>query len=99
MINSITNEGVRGLQTASRELQKSSQDIANLSLPKSPNAAPQNPSDVTLPPVNDANKPEAVGNIAEPVIELKRQELLFSSSAKVVSVGSQNVGTLLDTSA
>jgi len=99
MINSITNEGVRGLQSASREIQKSSQDIANLSLPKTPNAAPQNPDDVTLPPVNDANKPETVGNIAEPVVELKRQELLFSSSAKVVSVGNQNLGSLLDINA
>lgn len=96
MINSVANEGLRGLQVASRELQKSSQDIANLSLPKTANTNPQNPQDVTLPPVNDTNKAENVGNIAEPVIELKRQEVLFSSAAKVVSVANENIGTLLD---
>lgn len=96
MINSVANEGLRGLQTAQREIQKSAGDIANLSIPQNQNAAPQNPSDVTLPPVASAPKTPSTGNIGEPIVELKRQELLFNSSAKVLSVANQTLGSLLD---
>lgn len=98
MINSVLSEGLRGVQTAQREIQKSAGDIANLSLPPS-DAAPQNPSDVTLPPVARAPEPARAGDIAEPIIELKRQELLFNSSAKVLSAANQTLGSLLDVKA
>lgn len=96
MIHSVLNEGVKGMQASQREMQKAASEIANVSVPASTQAAPQNPEDAAIPPVNESTKSGNVGDIAEPIIELKRQELLFTASASVVSTANETIGSLLD---
>lgn len=42
---------------------------------------------------------DTVKDLAEPLIEIKASQNVFDASAKVVTVASENIGTLLDTSA
>jgi flagellar hook protein FlgE len=46
-----------------------------------------------------ASKGEGLQNIAEPLVDMKIQQHVFDASAKVVSVASQALGTLLDVQA
>lgn len=85
------------MQASQREMQKAASEIASANIPASTQAAPQNPEDAAIPPVNEGTKSEKAGSsIAEPVIELKRQELLFTASATVVSTANKTIGSLLD---
>ncbi|WP_041324815.1 hypothetical protein [Saccharophagus degradans] len=96
MIHSVLNEGVKGMQASQREMQKAAHEIASTNIPASTQAAPQNPADAAIPPVSEPPKSGRVGNIAEPIVELKRQELLFTASAAVVSTANKTIGSLLD---
>ena len=98
MISSVLNEGLRGLQHSQREMAKSAHEIAQFNVRDDNLEASslQNPEDVLIEPVNRPEQNANSGDIAEPIIELKRQELLFTASAKVVSVADQTLGSLLD---
>lgn len=96
MIHSVLNEGVKGMQASQREMQKAAHEIASANIPPNTQAAPQNPADAAIPPVSETPKSSATGGIEEPVIELKRQELLFTASAAVVSTANKTIGSLLD---
>ena len=93
MIHSVLNEGVKGMQASQREMQKAAHEIASANIPASTQAAP---ADAAIPPVSEPPKSGTVGNIAEPIVELKRQELLFTASAAVVSTANKTIGSLLD---
>lgn len=95
MINSVLNEGLRGMQHSQREMLKSAHEIAHANV-RQDSAAPQEPEDAAIPPVNEPQKSGATGDIAEPLIELRRQELIFTASARVVSVADDTLGSLLD---
>ena len=95
MIGSIMNEGLRGMQHSQREMLKSAHEIAHANV-REDSAAPQNPADAAIPPVGEPQKSASTGDIAEPLIELRRQELLFTASARVVSVADDTLGSLLD---
>ena len=100
MINSVFNEGVRGLQASSREMQKSAQEVAEASIRDNPNTqaqGPKNAEDTEIPPVNETVKSERTGDIAEPLIELRRQEQIFTANAQVISAADEALGTLIDT--
>ena len=99
MVNSVINEGARGLQNSQRELLRNANEIARVASPGSESSgtqalANQNSS---LAPVTDTAQSERSRDISEPLIELRRQELLFNASAKVVSTGDETLGSLLDT--
>ena len=96
MINSVLNEGIKGMQGSQREMLKSAQDIASQNIRTEGGSNPENGEDQVVPPVNAAEESGRVGNIAEPLIELRRQELLFTASAKVVSTADDVIGSLLD---
>lgn len=95
MISSVMSEGLRGMQHSQREMLKSAHEIAHANI-REDSAAPQNPEDAAIPPVGEAEKSAFAGDIAEPLIELRRQELLFTASARVVSVADDTLGSLLD---
>lgn len=99
MVNSVINEGARGLQNSQRELLRNANEIVRAASVGS--ASPVAESDQTeasaISPLSDAAETRRTGDIAEPLIELRRQELLFNASAKVVSVGDDTLGSLLDT--
>lgn len=101
MINSVINEGVRGMQASSREMQKSAQEIAQTNVRDNPNTeakGPENGEDTEIQPVNETVKPErSGGGVEEPLVELRRQEQLFTASASVVKVADEALGTLIDT--
>lgn len=97
MINSVLNEGVRGMQTSAREMQKAAHEIANFNVREdNSSVGSQAPEDQAILPVGRSEEPANTGNIAEPIIELKRQELLFTASAKIVKVADDALGSLLD---
>ena len=97
MINSVLSEGTRGLQAAQRGAERAASDIARAALTNGSQTQPSEaPNDQLLQPVNEAVKSERSQSLAEPLIELRRQEQLFTASAQVVSVANQSLGTLLD---
>lgn len=96
MVGSVLNEGLRGIQGAQRELQRSATEIARANvrdIPQTPLVDPTIPS--VLPPVEETGQARQRG-IEEPLIELRRQEQLFTASAKVVSVANNTLGSLID---
>ncbi len=101
MINSVINEGVRGMQASSREMEKSAQEIVQANVRDNPNTlsqGPENGEDTEIPPVNEAVQTErSGGGVEEPLVELRRQEQLFTASAAVVKVADEVLGTLIDT--
>lgn len=96
MINSALNEGVKGMQNSQREMLKSAQDIAHFNVRQEDSVGLTQAEDQAILPVNKTDEPGSVGDIAEPIVELRRQELLFTASAKVVSVADDALGSLLD---
>lgn len=100
MVNSVLNEGARGLQNSQREITRAASDIARANVrPEAVN--PETERDVATPlaPVEEVAQPEREQNIAESLIELRRQEQVFNASAEVVSTADQTLGSLLDTEA
>ena len=100
MVNSVINEGVRGLQNSQRELLRNANEVVRATTTGSdaPVGTETVASDSTsISPLTDAAEPRRSGDIAEPLIELRRQELLFNASAQVVSTADETLGSLLDT--
>ena len=100
MVNSVLNEGVRGLQTSQRDLTRAASEISRANV--RPDAAePETERDVSSPlqPVEESAQTEPQQNISEPLIELRRQEVLFNASAEVVSAADRALGSILDTQA
>lgn len=97
MIATVFNEGVKGMQTSAREMHKAAHEIANLNVREDSSVGTTNPEDQAILPVGRSEEPANLGNIAEPIIELKRQELLFTAAAKIVKVADDTLGSLLDT--
>ncbi|WP_045855588.1 hypothetical protein [Teredinibacter purpureus] len=100
MINSVMSEGLRGMQNSQREMLKSADEIAKANVRENPatQAVDQKPlpTNEPLAAVERSNKSDSGGSIAEPLIELRRQEQLFTASAKLISVADDALGSLID---
>ncbi|WP_075185044.1 hypothetical protein [Teredinibacter haidensis] len=100
MINSVMSEGLRGMQHSQREMLKSADEIAKANVREDPvtQAIDQQPLPASEPlaPVSRSVESDSGGDIIEPLIELRRQEQLFSASAKLVSVSDETLGSLID---
>ena len=100
MVTQVLNEGARGMQASQREMVKAANEIARANIrPDSTKPESQQDTSTPLSPVEAGQKSEAFGDITEPLIELRRQELVFNASAKLVSTADKTLGTLLDTDA
>ncbi len=95
MVSSAINEGVRGLQNSQRELQRSAADIARANIRETPREAVDNAPPSALQPVQETQE-SAQRGIEESLIELRRQEQIFTANAQVVSVAEQTLGSLID---
>lgn len=100
MINSVMSEGLRGMQNSQREMLKSAEDIARANIRQDPatqaiDQAPQ-PTNQPVAPVRRSAETDAGGEIAEPLIEMRREEQLFTASAKLVSIADETLGSLID---
>lgn len=95
MVSSVFNEGVRGVQASQREMLRSANEIARANIRERPEeeVALQEPTEIQ--PVEETQETEQRG-IEEPLIELKRQEQLFTANAKVISVANETLGSLID---
>jgi len=96
MINSVLNEGIKGMQTSSREMQKAAHEIAHFNVREDSPVGSNTAEDQAILPVERTKEPGNLGNIAEPIVELKRQELMFTASAKIIKVADDTLGSLLD---
>lgn len=99
MLNSIMNEGVKGLQSSQKEMLKSATEInkATVVPGSTENSQVLSIQNTSFPAVNESQQSyKSSDNLSEPLIELRRQEQLFDASAKVISVVDQTVGSLLD---
>lgn len=100
MINSVMSEGLRGMQHSQREMLKSAEEIAELNVREDPATQAVDkqplPASAPLAPVERSVETDRGGNIAEPLIELRRQEQLFDASAKIISVADDALGSLID---
>ncbi|WP_370979851.1 hypothetical protein [Agaribacterium sp. ZY112] len=102
MVSSVLNEGARGLANSQRELQRAANDIARANVGPETSTSPETLRDnspTTLAPVEQTAESERRQDINEPLIELRRQELVFNASASVVRTADDTLGTLLDTQA
>jgi hypothetical protein len=99
MVNSVINEGARGLQNSQRELLRNANEIVRAGNTGADDQVVPGDSQAisSIQPVQDPAQSQRSGDISEPLVELKRQELLFNASAKVVSTGDKALGSLLDT--
>ena len=97
MISSVLNEGVRGLQNSQRELQKTAGEIARTNVQSSPvEPATAAEEGTVIPPVEEPPKAVSERDISEALVELRKQEQLFTASAQVVKVADQTLGSLID---
>ena len=96
MVNSVLNEGARGLQSSLREINRAAQEIAGANVrSEDTNVLAQEPT--TLPPVGEPEESSATSNsLVEPLVELRRQEQIFNANAKVVAVADEVIGSLID---
>lgn len=100
MVGSVLNEGVRGLQTSQRDIVRAANEIARANV-RPEATSPETERDVSTPlqPVEETAQTERRQDISEPLIELRRQEVLFNASAEVVATADQALGSILDTEA
>lgn len=100
MINSVMSEGLRGMQSSQREMLKSADEIAKANIREDPETQAIDrrpaPTNVPLAPVERSVESDSGGEIVEPLVELRRQEQLFTASAKLVSVADEALGSLID---
>ena len=98
MVSSVLNEGARGLQLSQREMLKSAQEIARANVSERPTAenAVRAQEETVIPPVEALENTSPQRDISEPLIELRRQEQLFTANAKVISVANETIGSLID---
>ncbi|MFL0810453.1 MAG: hypothetical protein K6L76_08570 [Agarilytica sp.] len=97
MVGSVLNEGLRGMQNSQRELQKAASEIASANIRERPEETTSPEVPTTLQPVDES--PESTRSqrtIEESLIELRRQEQLFTANAKVVSVAEETLGSIID---
>lgn len=94
MINSVLHEGLKGMQNSQKEMQRAAHDIANFNV--GPVDSGKNAEDQAVLPVGETEKPGNTSSIAAPLVELRRQELVFTANAKVVSVADKTLGSILD---
>lgn len=100
MVTSVANEGVRGLQNSQREIVRAASEIARANVrPDATNPVSETNTASPLAPVEESAQSEPRRDIAEPLIELRRQEQVFNASAEVTSTENRALGSLLDTSA
>ena len=105
MVSSVINEASRGLQNSQREMLKSAQDVARFNIrPETSSTQDLNATRETaqgreptvVPPVDETTETKRAGDIAEPLVELKRQELVFNASASIINAADRTLGSLLD---
>lgn len=98
-ISSVLNAGLAGMQSSQREMAKAADDIAKAALPlKQPeqigmSPAPANNADLVVRNESDG---AGSGDLVEPLIEMRRQEHLFTASAKMVAIADKTLGSLID---
>lgn len=95
MLSSVMNEGVRGLQSSQREMQKSANEIARANIRERPEESARPELPTVISPVEETQESSQRG-IEEPLIELMRQEQIFTANAKVIAVASKTLGSLID---
>ena len=97
MVNSVINEGSRGLQLAQREIARSANEIARTNVNEVSQADNVTDADATaLSPVDASQELASQRDISEPLVELRRQEQIFNANAKVVSIANETIGSLID---
>lgn len=95
MVGSVVNEGLRGMQSSQREMQKSANEIARANIPEETRQQSASDPATVLQPVTEA-KESRQKDISESLIEMRRQEQIFNANAKVVSVANKTLGSLID---
>lgn len=88
-INSVIGHGLTGMRASQREMLKAAEDIASAALP-----VRQDPGMVPAADVQNVGRQPP--DLVEPLVELQRQEHLFTASAKVVSIADKTLGSLID---
>ncbi|GAB1256129.1 hypothetical protein NBRC116494_06310 [Aurantivibrio plasticivorans] len=76
MISSVINTGLQGLQSSSREIVKSADEIVKAGTTERDNSN--------------------ISDIAEPIVNMAIEQQVFDASAKIVKVGDEMLGTLMD---
>ena len=83
------------MQSSQREMVKAADQIADSAL------AVEQPGDMGKNPVPNAIERNESGgarsgDLVEPLIELRRQEHIFTASAKIVAIADETLGSLID---
>ncbi len=86
------------MQSSQRELVRAANEITRANVGDDATRPATELNQATeFAPIEQSAATEPRGDISEPLVELRRQELLFNASAKVVSTADKTLGSLLDT--
>lgn len=96
MVGAVFNEGVRGLQTSQREIQRSANDIARANTSLEPQEQLNREEPTSFQPLQESQESEPRRGIEESLIEMRRQEQIFNANAEVISVANDTLGSLID---
>ena len=81
----VMNAGLNGMHTSYQKMTQSAHQIAREGQPVSKEGSPENASADSLHE-----------GLTAPLVEMKQQQHIFTASAKVVSVASETLGSLID---
>ena len=90
-IGSVLNTGLAGMQRSSREMQKSAQDIVEIGMGLNSNGS----ETVESFPASQKSQ-DSLGDLAEPLVNIKFEQLIFEASAKIVKTADETLGALID---
>lgn len=87
---SMVNQGLVGMQRSQAEMLRSAEQISR---------AATAPANEPAGPMQGEVVQAGAMQIVEPLLNIKAQQQVFDSSARVVQAADENIGRLLDTSA
>lgn len=85
------------MQASQREMLKAADQVAGAALPNNVELPGKMAPELPVASANSDNSQSLRSHdLVEPLIELKRQEQLFTASAKMVSIADKTLGSLID---
>jgi hypothetical protein len=112
VINSAMNQGLAGMQQSQKRMQQAAEDIVRAGMPTERNvpnsgsldrvavtnngtAAEDLNADQSVEALNQGER-AASGDLVGPLIEQKKQQLMFDASANIVKAANRALGSLID---
>lgn len=91
-IESALSAGLNGMHASQRKMVDAAEQVAKAAMPVNQSVG-MTPQDNLRQPVEDATESR---DLIEPLMEMRRQEQIFTASAQMVSIADKTLGSLID---